>query len=302
MPLERYRQKRDFAKTPEPSGERPAPNAEPGIAAGSPGGRFVVGRHRATRLHYDLRLEIGGVLASWAVPRGPSLDPTERRMAIHVEDHPIEYLTFEGVIPKGEYGAGDAIVWDWGTYEPEAPMLDPDQAVREGELKFRVEGEKLGGRFTLVRTSERGSGARRGSGDDDGGKEQWLLIHKRDPFSVEGWDAEGHPRSVMTGRTNDEVAKGEPPRFEADPPEPPTSINLAAATEAPFPGFIEPMLATLASEAFDDSAWLYEIKWDGYRVEALVRDGTVRLHTRNGKDAATYFPNLLAPPDWITAR
>lgn len=284
MSLQPYRLKRDFARTPEPAGV-PISQATGG------GGRFVVGRHRATRLHYDLRLEIGGVLVSWAVPRGPTLDPDARRMAIHVEDHPIEYLDFEGVIPRGEYGAGDAIAWDWGTFEPEAPTLDPARAIRGGELKFRLEGQKLRGRFTIVRT---------GRGEPDG--DAWLLIHKRDPFAVPDWDAEDHPRSVKTGRTNEEVAAGVPPRFEAAPPAAEPPIDLARAVEAPFPGFVAPMLATLAADAFDDPDWLFEIKWDGYRVEALVRDGSVRLHTRNGNDAGTWFPHLLDPPDWIDAR
>src|SRR6478672_10080447 len=152
MPLDRYRKKRDFGKTPEPAGD---PDAAGGSAQGAAtvhphGGRFVVQRHRATRLHWDFRLEMGGVLASWAVPKGPTLDPAVRRMAVHVEDHPLEYFDFEGVIPKGQYGAGDVIVWDWGTYEPESETPEPVKAIADGELKFRIYGEKLKGRFTLV--------------------------------------------------------------------------------------------------------------------------------------------------------
>src|SRR5918995_2790498 len=143
MPLDRYKAKRDFTKTPEPAGD---PNAR-----GT--GRFVVQRHRATRLHYDFRLEIDGVLASWAIPKGPTLDSSVRRMAVHVEDHPIEYFDFEGVIPKGEYGAGDVIVWDWGTWTPEEGIRDAEKAVADGELKFTLHGEKLKGRFTIVRIS-----------------------------------------------------------------------------------------------------------------------------------------------------
>ena len=156
MPLEEYRRKRDFARTPEPA---PAAAATPG--AGSRTGRYVVQRHRATRLHYDFRLEVDGVLVSWAVPKGPTLDPGVRRMAVHVEDHPIEYFDFEGVIPAKQYGAGDVIVWDWGTWEGEAPTLDAAAAVEAGELKFELKGEKLKGRFTIVRTS-----GRRRRGDD----------------------------------------------------------------------------------------------------------------------------------------
>ena len=300
MPLDAYRRKRDFSKTAEPAGEAPA------AIDRTLAGRFVVGRHRATRLHYDLRLEIGGVLASWAVPKGPSLDPDVRRMAIHVEDHPIEYLDFEGTIPRGEYGAGDAIVWDWGTYEPEAPTLDPAASIAAGELKFRIFGHKLRGRFTLVRTRGGGvTGRRRASpagAESDRDGDPWLLIHKKDGDAVAGWDAEDHPASVRTGRTNDEVAAGAPPRFDAPPPAAPRTLEALGAVAAPFPGFVEPMLATLATKAFDDPGWLFEIKWDGYRVEAVIHDRRVSLHTRNGKDAATYFPGLLSPPDWIDAR
>ena len=151
--LKTYREKRRFDATPEPAGD-------PAAAGPDPGGRFVVQRHRATRLHYDFRLEVDGVLASWAVPKGPTLDPGVRRQAIHVEDHPIEYFEFEGVIPKGEYGGGDVIVWDWGTWHAEPETPDGRKAVEDGEVKFSLSGQKLRGRFTIVRTSGRGSGAR----------------------------------------------------------------------------------------------------------------------------------------------
>ena len=153
-------------------------------------------RHRARRLHYDFRLEVDGVLASWAVPKGPTLDPARRRQAIHVEDHPVEYFAFEGVIPAGEYGGGDVIVWDWGRWAP-AEGADPAKAIAGGELHFDLEGERLRGRFVLVRTDR--AAPRQG-------KEQWLLIHKHDEHAVQGWDAEAFPASVKTGRTNDEVA------------------------------------------------------------------------------------------------
>src|SRR4051794_29293531 len=184
--LATYDRKRDFAVTTEPAGARTdAPRSD--------GNRFVVQRHRATQLHYDFRLEMAGVLVSWAVPKGPTLDPATKRMAVHVEDHPIEYFDFEGTIPRGEYGGGDVIVWDWGTWAP-AKDGDPVRAVDAGELHFDLVGEKLRGRFALVRRG------------DQKGKEQWLLVHKRDDAAVEGWDAEEHPRSVKSGRTNDEVA------------------------------------------------------------------------------------------------
>ena len=291
MPLEEYRRKRDFAKTPEPA---PAP------VTGTTG-RFVVQRHRATRLHYDFRLEIEGVLVSWAVPKGPTLDPKVRRMAIHVEDHPIEYFDFEGVIPAKQYGAGDVIVWDWGTWQPEAPTLDPRRAVEDGELKFILHGEKLKGRFTIVRTSRRPGQAPSSAFEDDAG-EQWLLIHKRDESAVQGWDAEDHPQSVKTGRTNDEVKANRDAIWNGQMPAAQAEIHLDGAREAPLPQHIAPMLATLASKPFDDPDWLYEIKWDGYRVEAVVDGGKVRIWTRNLNDAETYFPRLLSPPRWIEAK
>ncbi len=189
--LERYRQKRDFSVTGEPRGG----SAE----APAPGHRFVVQRHRARRLHYDFRLEIDGVLASWAVPKGPTLDPSVRRLAVHVEDHPLEYFDFEGVIPKGEYGAGDVIVWDWGTFE-QGRHGDPAEGLRKGEMAFELHGEKVRGEFALVRTTQ----SLGGSGDEP----SWLLIKKRDEDAVAGWNAESFPRSVKSGRTNDEVKAG----------------------------------------------------------------------------------------------
>jgi bifunctional non-homologous end joining protein LigD len=285
MPLEEYRSKRRFERTPEPP---------PGQVADGQG-RYVVQRHRATALHYDFRLEIGGVLVSWAVPKGPTLDPGERRLAMRTEDHPIEYLPFEGVIPNDEYGAGDVIVWDWGTFEPEETD-DAAASVAGGELKFRLTGERLHGRFTIVRTDRRDAYGRRD------GRQQWLLIHKRDEAAIGGWDAEDYPESVKTGRTNDEVRDGLPPRFEAEPPRADPAADLSAARTEPMPDFIPPMLATLADGAFDDPAWLFELKWDGYRVQAVVRDGQVRLWTRKRVDAATYFPDLAAETGWIAAR
>ncbi|MBA3778079.1 MAG: DNA ligase D [Chloroflexi bacterium] len=282
MSLETDRRKRDFAKTPEPSGS----------AAPTPGHRFVVQRHRASRLHYDFRLEIDGVLMSWAVPKGPSLNPADKRMAVHVEDHPIDYYDFEGTIPQGQYGGGDVIVWDWGHFESEETD-DPGAAVRAGELKFRLEGEKLRGRFTLVKTS-----GRRGGAEDE---DNWLLIHKRDDQTDESWDVDAHPRSVKSGRTNDEVKAGAAAVWDSGAPAETAEIDLSAAVNARMPDFIPPMKATLADSPFSDPDWLFELKWDGYRVEAVVRDGRVRLWTRNQQDAARYFPDLAEAPTWISA-
>jgi bifunctional non-homologous end joining protein LigD len=312
--LDRYRQKRDFARTPEPApgppalGEQPASGGRPapGITAlpSAPGGcgRFVVHRHRASRLHYDLRLEIDGVLASWALPKGPTRDPDERRFAARTEDHPVEYLDFEGVIPAGEYGAGDSICWDWGTFEPELTW-DPSEAIRAGELKLRLRGEKLAGRFTLVRTAgqdrERTGGRRGEGGRDDGGS--WLLIAKVGPEAIPGWDPEAHPASVKTGRTNEEVAADAPPRVDVRAPAPLPSLDPAGSRPAAQPGFVEPMLATPAIAPFDGDDWLFEPKWDGYRIQAIVTGGRVALRTRNRRDAGRLFPELLGAPTWLAA-
>jgi bifunctional non-homologous end joining protein LigD len=210
-----YRRKRDFARTPEPAGQ-PAAGESPTGAR-----RFVVQRHRARRLHYDLRFEIDGVLVSWAVPKGPTLDPAVKRIAVHVEDHPIEYLHFEGVIPHGEYGGGDVIVWDYGTWEPHATD-DPAASVAAGELHADVHGEKLHGRLVLVRRGQ----------EDRSGQQQWLLLHKRDRYAVPGWDPEDHPRSALSGRTNDEV-KADPERmWRSDLPPSQASVQLRAPVVA----------------------------------------------------------------------
>jgi bifunctional non-homologous end joining protein LigD len=195
MSLDTYRKKRRFDRTPEPPGAQPG--RRPRRRAKGTTGRYVVHRHRARRLHYDLRLELDGVLVSWAVPRGPTLDPRIRRLAVHVEDHPIEYFDFEGVIPGGQYGAGDVIVWDWGQWTVDAETADASRALADGELKFRMDGQKLRGGFVLVRMNWR-----------DSRRDQWLLIHRRDADAVEGWDPEAYPESVKTGRTNDDLAAG----------------------------------------------------------------------------------------------
>jgi bifunctional non-homologous end joining protein LigD len=232
-----YRHKRDFARTPEPAGASPQEDA-----AGPR--RFVVQRHRARRLHYDLRFEIDGVLASWAVPKGPTLDPDVRRTAVHVEDHPIEYLDFEGIIPAGEYGAGDVIVWDQGTWEPHATD-DPAAAVAGGDFHADVEGEKLRGRFILVRRDSR-----------DADQDQWLLLHKHDQYAVKGWNPEDYPRSVLSGRTNDEV-KAHPDRMwlnELPPAEASVAIGDHASHDLP-PGPDPAEMDALAALGPGGGAW-----------------------------------------------
>ncbi|MBM9460271.1 ATP-dependent DNA ligase [Nocardioides sp. zg-536] len=219
-PLERYRRMRDFARTPEPEGEGARPGA---------GRRFVVQRHRASRLHYDLRFEIDGVLVSWAVPKGPTLDPDVRRLAVHVEDHPVEYLHFEGIIPSGEYGGGDVVVWDAGTWEP-VHTDDPAAAVAAGELHAEMHGRKLRGRLVLVRTGT------------DGERESWMLRHKHDEHAVPGWEPEAHPRSVLSGRTNAEVAEDPDRAWRSDAPAAEAEVSLLPE---PLPGEAIDALADL---------------------------------------------------------
>jgi len=216
--LAAYRRKRHFDRTPEPAGGE--------SAAG--GARFVVQRHRASRLHYDLRFEIDGVLVSWAVPKGPTLDPRARRLAVHVEDHPIEYLHFEGVIPSAEYGGGDVIVWDTGTWKP-VHTDDPATAVANGELHAEVHGQKLHGRLVLVRRDE---------------EKNWMLLHKRDRYAVDGWDAEDHPASVLSGRTNEEV-RADPDRLWHS--ELPAARATETLTPDPLPDEAIDALADLGS-------------------------------------------------------
>src|ERR1022692_4405147 len=191
MPLEEYAAKRRFEKTPEP-----APSAAKPRAAGH---YFCVQRHDATRLHYDFRLEIDGVLKSWAVPKGPTLDPSVKHFAAHVEDHPIEYGDFEGTIPAGNYGAGSVMLWDRGAFDLIGDATGLEQMAR-GDLKFHLHGEKLEGDFALVLMKGRGKG------------NEWLILKKRDQFAVEGWDVEAHASSVLSGRTQVEIARNLPAR------------------------------------------------------------------------------------------
>ena len=195
MPLEEYRRKRKFSKTPEPPGR---------VGRGSGRNRiFVVQKHDATRLHYDFRLEMNGVLASWAVPKGPSLNPAVKRLAIRTEDHPIEYADFEGLIPEGEYGAGTVMVWDKGTYDPE-DELSPEQQLARGELKVVLHGKKLRGGFVLVYPGRRLA--------EPGEKTRWLLIKRRDDYADPSWRIEDPAldSSVKTGRTLKEIKQGRP--------------------------------------------------------------------------------------------
>jgi len=267
--LETYRRKRAFDRTPEPRGEG---------RGGRPGGarRFVVQKHAARRLHYDFRLELDGVLKSWAVPKGPSLVPGDRRLAVQTEDHPLEYAGFEGVIPRGEYGGGTVAVWDEGTWEP---IGDPHRGLEKGELTFRLAGRKLRGRFHLVRLRPR-PGARDNKAD-------WLLFKGKDEAAREPGSpavTEAEPLSVLTGRDLDEVSQGD--HGTLDP------AALRSARKAPLPRSLRPQLATLVEAPPEGEEWLHELKLDGYRIIAREKDGRVRLLTRAGNDWTDRFGSL----------
>lgn len=278
--LAEYDAKRDFAVTPEPSGE--TGRATAATRKGRTQLRFVVQKHRASHLHYDFRLEVNGVLASWAIPKGPSMNPGDRRLAMHVEDHPYDYRTFEGIIPEGNYGAGSVIVWDEGTYEL-AEGDDPAAEIAAGKLKFVLHGKKLRGTFALVKM--------RGTkyGDD-----AWLLIKDRDEFADPGWKIDEHPESVKSGRTIEEIAhSSHVKKWISDRPAQSVNKNLTLHRGAKPPTDISPMLATLVDAPFDDPYWLFEVKWDGFRAIATVdADGRVSLRSRNDKDLLAKFPEL----------
>jgi len=270
--LHEYRRKRSFDRTPEPAGK-----VQPRLGIS----RFVVQKHRASRLHYDLRLEIGGVLVSWAVPKGPSLDPNDRRLAVNVEDHPIEYFDFEGTIPSGEYGGGTVMVWDWGGVrwlgdDPQAMMANHD-------LKFELFGRKLRGAYAVVG----------GRGDD----KAWFLIKKRDHGAGDA-DVTAQDRSVLSGRSMDEIAAAGTRVWHSDRPAAEQGAvaggfaDLRNARKASFPAAFEPMLAYPQAAAFNDPDWTFELKLDGFRTLALVRNGKVRLLSRRGQDATKQFPEL----------
>jgi bifunctional non-homologous end joining protein LigD len=263
--LDRYRKKRNFEITPEPRGER--------FEIGNR--RYVIQMHAARRLHYDLRLEHDGVLWSWAVPKGPSMDPTQKRLAVRTEDHPIEYAKFEGTIPAGEYGGGRVLVWDQGRWIPEG---DPARDLEQGRMHFWIRGEKLRGRWNLVRTKD----------------ENWLLIKSRDEFAREDPEVdivEELPRSVLSGRTIDEIGEGE--RGESEPGDNPESADDSEGAPAELP-ILAPQLATRSEEVPEGPLWLHEIKLDGYRILAYVRDREVRLRTRGGEDWTDRLPELAA--------
>ncbi len=272
MALTTYRKKRDFKKTAEPRGKS---------AQASAGDSFVIQKHAARRLHYDLRLEMDGVLKSWAVTKGPSLVPGEKRLAVHVEDHPLEYGDFEGTIPKGEYGGGAVIVWDRGRW---SPIGDLKKGYAKGHLDFELHGEKLHGRWHLVRMAKKPRDR----------NENWLLIKGDDEYSRDA-DApditEERPESVKTGRLVEELA-GEAPGWSSKTgkiAKPAAGELPKGAKKAAFPGFVAPALATLKSRPPGGEKWVHEIKFDGYRLQALIRSGRVTLMTRSGLDWTEKF-------------
>ncbi len=349
MPLEEYKRKRRFEETPEPP-----PKLEK-----KSGHRFVVQKHRATRLHYDFRLEMEGVLKSWAVPKGPSLDPADKRLAMQVEDHPVSYFDFEGTIPQGNYGAGTVMVWDVGTWEPLSPQpvkgkyvagteAEAVAMLAKGDLKIRLHGQRLKGDFALIHIRGRRPGSK---------GTEWLLIKKHDEYAVEGYDIEQYDSSVLSKRSMAQIAgdadsaewkssrpasrgsvkapwlvdtlakldkkkqvttkdtklhkvrkngkkKSETGRSAAerstDSRTATSGANsslsvakgLVGAVPKSMPVAVHPMLATPVEKAFDDPAWLFEIKWDGYRAVSFFQNGKVRLVSRNQNDLTGEFPEL----------
>ena len=358
MSLDEYKRKRRFEETPEPP---------PKIEKQSKH-RFVVQRHAATRLHYDFRLEMEGVLKSWAVPKGPSLDAADKRLAMQVEDHPVSYFDFEGTIPEGNYGGGTVMVWDVGTWQPLSPVpvngeyvpgteKEAAAMLAKGDLKFRLNGKRLKGDFALIRMKGRRPGSK---------GNEWLLIKKKDEHVVPGFDIDTYETSVLTSRTMakiagdkgsaewtssrpatrgklkaawlaDAVARADKKRKAlttegaedterskskkksasgqravagASPASPSktkskkSSVdkNLPGAIEKPMPAKIRPMLATPIDEPFDNPAWLFEIKWDGYRAIAFIEDSSIRLVSRNHNDLTGQFSELRELPKFVKAR
>src|SRR5882762_7473903 len=272
--LGEYSAKRKFEATPEP-GPVPVEGRRGPLM-------FVIQQHSATRLHYDLRLECDGVLMSWAVPKGPSLDPAEKRLAVRTENHPFDYGSFEGVIPPGQYGAGEVIVWDCGVYSPDEDgeywfhdRQEAERRVREGmeagKLSLLLRGEKVKGSYALVRTKE---------------AKNWLLIKHKDRFAAKT-DLTAQNRSVLSGATVQEMTAVPVQRIPAQQLTP-------SGEKRPFPEKLSPMHAELGDKVFNSEAWMWEPKLDGYRALALIEDGKVQLRSRRGLDLAADFPRLVA--------
>jgi bifunctional non-homologous end joining protein LigD len=312
MSLSKYKEKRSFNKTPEPEGGK----------ASNEKLEFVIQKHAASRLHYDFRLEMNGVLKSWAVPKGPSTDPSVKRLAMMVEDHPYDYKNFEGIIPKGNYGAGTVIVWDHGTYEPLEKTAGKKESeklllkqLHQGSIKIKLKGKKLKGEFALVRTKR---------GDEENA---WLLIKHRDDYATTN-DITLKDKSVLSGKTIEKIAatsknvygedeKAEMKTKKKTAPDPEKEIkkelkaakpvsspgkarpDLKGTPKAPFPSKVTPMLATLVDKPFDEPGWLYEIKWDGYRALAMCNKKSIELVSRNNKTFnEKFYPVYEAVKQW----
>jgi len=293
MSLEEYKRKRDFAKTPEPDATRAS-------LSGARGGKFCVQRHDATHLHYDFRLEIGGALKSWAVPKGPSLDPAVKHFAAHVEDHPPAYGDFEGNIPKGEYGGGSVMLWDHGTFELIGDESGEAQIAR-GDLKFELHGEKLAGTWALVHMKGRGEGKNKDNA--------WLLIKKKDAAAEPGWDIEQYAVSVKTGRTQAEIAADLPAKKTAKKPA--NRKKKAAAADASaipgavaafMPGFFTPMSASVAEGMPHGDSWMFEVKWDGVRGLIFIDHGAMEIYTRTNNRCERQYPELQVLAHYIDAQ
>lgn len=309
--LDRYRQMRDFEQTSEPSGRE--------AVAPSKRRRFVIQKHAATRLHYDFRLELDGVFKSWAVTKGPSRDPADKRLAVATEDHPLDYGDFEGTIPKGQYGGGSVMLWDRGYWAPE-PGVDPQKALKKGELKFVLEGERLHGGWVLVRMK---------NDRTDGKRENWLLIKHRDDGVVEDDHLlEEAETSIASGRAMDQITQGKGKRpkpfmrgkakaaaaddvWESEPKAAikpaanstarssgKTTANPAATQASDLPGFVEPQLCKSVDRPPQGGGWGHEIKFDGYRLQLRVKDGKATLKTRKGLD---WTPKFQAIADHASA-
>jgi len=361
VPLEEYKRKRRFSETPEPP-----PKIEK-----SKGHRFVVQRHRATRLHYDFRLEMEGVLKSWAVPKGPSLNPADKRLSMQVEDHPVSYFDFEGTIPEGNYGAGTVMVWDVGTWEPLSPVpvageyvpgteAEAAAMIKKGDLKFRLKGKRLNGDFALIHIKARRPGSK---------GNEWLMIKKHDKYVDEKWDIDKYGTSVLSGKTMaqiagdedsaewtsskkvsrggvkaawlaDSIAKLDKRKQKSEPAKPSAKVrvkpeksgakkkapltgksddgeaseasdashedslvkDLKGAVKRPMPTAIQPMLASITEDPFDDPNWLFEIKWDGYRVVSFIANGKVRMVSRNQNDLGPRYPELRELANLVNAK
>jgi bifunctional non-homologous end joining protein LigD len=301
--LEEYRRKRQFNRTPEPPGSIEAPAKPSSSAKRLPNPKlailegpvtsglatenvFVVQKHAATRLHYDFRLAIDGTLKSWAVPKGPSLNTSDKRLAVQTEDHPLEYGGFEGKIPEGSYGAGTVMVWDRGSFVVEG-NLDAEAQLKKGDFKFILNGEKLRGSFVLVKIkhSEKGN--------------EWLLIKHKDAAEDAAYQIDAHDGSVLTGRMIDEIKQELPPKRNPIPIQP---ADIHPVRKSAMPSRIGPMLATLSNRPFSDPNWLFEIKWDGVRALAHLSNNSLTLRSRNNVDITKRYPELSSFAKNLAAR